>query len=292
MWALIFTFMLIKSMQGDKMKFVIVDDDHKIIRILESIIQNSTLGEVVGVCHEGRKAMEMVSELEPDIVLIDLLMPEVDGIAIVTAIQSLSRVPKCIMISQVTNKTMISKAYESGIEFFINKPINRNEVSKVIEKVTEKIDLENKFEIMGKMFRKNENIVEKPKEDPLRSIKLIFSKLGIMGEKGTEDILTICVYMLENDQSSFDFKVKDICKKLSDNPKAMEQRLRRAINKGLINLANIGIEDYMNEIFLAYSNSLYDFQNVKAEMDYIRGKRNAGGKISIRRFIENIILLK
>ncbi|MCH4888317.1 response regulator [Acidaminobacter sp. JC074] len=274
------------------MRFVIVDDDHKIIRIMESIIQSSSLGEVVGVCHEGRKAVQMVSDLEPDIVLIDLLMPEVDGIAIVSALQSLSKVPKCIMISQVTNKNMISKAYESGIEFFINKPINRNEVAKVIEKVTEKIDLETKFEIMGNMFRKNEKRVEKPKDDPMRAIKLIFSKLGIMGEKGTEDILAICNYMIENKQSTFDFKVKDICKELSDNPKAMEQRLRRAINKGLINLANIGIEDYMNEIFLAYSNSLYDFQNVKAEMDYIRGKRSSGGKISIRRFIENIILLK
>jgi two-component system response regulator YcbB len=250
------------------------------------------LGEVVGVCHEGKKAVEMISELEPDIVLIDLLMPEVDGIAIVSAVQSLSHVPKCIMISQVTNKNMISKAYESGIEFFINKPINRNEVSKVVEKVVEKIELETKFEIMGNMFRKNEKKIEKPQEDPMRSIKMIFSKLGVMGEKGTEDILAICVYMMDKNQSTFDFKVKDICKELSDNPKAMEQRLRRAINKGLINLANIGIEDYMNEIFLAYSNSLYDFQNVKAEMDFIRGKRNAGGKISIRRFIENIILLK
>lgn len=274
------------------MKFCIIDDDHKIIRILENIIQSSSLGEVVGVCHEGKKAVEMIADLEPDIVLIDLLMPEVDGIAIVGAIQSQSKVPKAIMISQVTNKNMISKAYESGIEFFINKPINRNEVATVLENVIEKVELETKFEIMGNMFRKSSKNIQKPKEDTMRSIKLIFSKLGIMGEKGTEDILAICQYMQERKLTTFEFKVKDICQEISDNPKAMEQRLRRAINKGLINLANIGIEDYMNEIFLAYSNSLYDFQNVKAEMDYIRGKRSSGGKISIRRFIENIILLK
>lgn len=274
------------------MKFFIVDDDQKIIRILENIIQSSGLGEVVGVCHESRKALDAINALRPDIVLVDLLMPEVDGIALVKSLQTINKPPKAIMISQVTNKSMISKAYESGIEFFINKPINRNEVAKVMENVIEKVELENKFAIMGDMFRKSENVVEKPQLDPARSIKLIFSKLGIMGEKGTEDILAICGYMINNNSSTFDFKVKDICKELSDNPKAMEQRLRRAINKGLINLANIGIEDYMNEIFLAYSNSLYDFQNVKAEMDYIRGKRSAGGKISIRRFIENIILLK
>lgn len=274
------------------MKFYLVDDDENIIRILENIIHSSGLGEVVGSSNNSREVVNQLEMLTPDIVLVDLLMPEIDGIALVKEIQSLERVPKVIMISQVTNKSMISKAYESGIEFFINKPINRNEVSKVIENVIGKLELENKFEIMGNMFRKNEKKIAPKKVDPSHSIKLIFSKLGIMGEKGTEDILIICNYMIENGLSTFDFKVKDICKQLSDNPKAMEQRLRRAINKGLINLANIGIEDYMNDIFVQYSNSLYDFQNVKAEMDYIRGKRSAGGKISIRRFIENIILLK
>lgn len=274
------------------MRFLLVDDDPKITRILENVILSSGLGEVVGVCHESKKAFKMIEESDADILLVDLLMPEIDGIALVKLTQALVKPPKAIMISQVNNKSMISKAYESGIEFFISKPINRNEVTKVLENIIEKVELEAKFEIMGNMFRKSENKVIKPQVDSTRSIKLIFSKLGIMGEKGTEDILAICNYMFEHNYTNFDFRVKDICNQLSDNPKAMEQRLRRAINKGLINLANIGIEDYMNEIFLAYSNSLYDFQNVKAEMDYIRGKRSAGGKISIRRFIENILLLK
>jgi two-component system response regulator YcbB len=71
----------------------------------------------------------------------------------------------------------------------------------------------------------------------------------------------------------------------------MEQRLRRAINRGLINLANVGIEDYMNENFMRFSSTLYDFENVKAEMDFIRGKRDSGGKISVRKFIDNLILM-
>ena len=274
------------------MRFFILDDDTKIIRILETIIQSSSLGEVVGTCSESIKAVDFIIQSRPDIVIIDLLMPEIDGITISRELEKLKNPPKVIMISQVTNKNMISRAYESGIEFFINKPINRNEISTVVEKIVEKIELEKKFALMSSIFSRDKAVVEKTDEDPLRSIKIIFSRLGIMGEKGAEDIILICDYMITNDYSTFDFKVKDICKELCDNSKAMEQRLRRAINKGLVNLANIGIEDYMNESFLAYSNSIYDFQNVKAEMDYIRGKRSSGGKISIRRFIENIILLK
>jgi two-component system response regulator YcbB len=128
-------------------------------------------------------------------------------------------------------------------------------------------------------------------EEHIKKIRLIFSKLGIVGEKGGEDLLKICAYMLENDLKTFDFRVRDICDELCDNPKAMEQRLRRAINRGLINMANLGIEDYMNEIFVRFSGTLYDFESVKAEMDYIRGKRKSGGKISVRKFIDNLILM-
>ena len=277
---------------GVILKFYILDDDEKIIRILENIIYNSNLGEVVGHETDSKKAINDIAYLKPDILLVDLLMPEVDGIALVEAVKKRALSLKVIMISEVSNKSMISKAYEKGIEFFIQKPINRNEVSKVIERVIEKIDLEKKFEIMGSIFNQsNYGKVQTP-SDPTRDIKLIFSRLGIMGEKGVDDILCVCNYMLQENISSFDFKIKDICNQLCDQPKAMEQRLRRAINKGLINLANIGIEDNMNEVFTTYANALYDFENVKAEMDYIRGKRATGGKISLRRFIENILLLK
>lgn len=274
------------------MNFYILDDDENIIRILENIIYNSDLGEVIGSQTNSQKAVNEIAFLKPDILLIDLLMPEIDGVAVVEALNKLNLSLKIIMISEVSNKSMISKAYESGIEFFVQKPINRNEVSKVIENVTEKIELEHKIKIIGSVFKGQEVKPVENHKDPMRDIKLIFSRLGIMGEKGVDDILCVCNYMISEGITSFDFKVKDICTQLSHQPKAMEQRLRRAINKGLINLANIGIEDNMNDVFITYANALYDFENVKAEMDYIRGKRSTGGKISMRRFIENILLLK
>ena len=46
-----------------------------------------------------------------------------------------------------------------------------------------------------------------------------------------------------------DCTIKELCSKFSDNPKTMEQRISRTATVGMINLANIGIEDYMNEIF-------------------------------------------
>lgn len=277
------------------MKFFILDDDQSVVKIIENIIEEFELGEVIGTSSDSETAMESILNKEPDIVLVDLLMPTLDGNHLVKAVKEENSRIKFIMISQVSNKTMVSKAYQAGVEFFIHKPINKIEIKMVLENLIKRIELENNFKIIEKMFRQidPEAPVSKRtgKQDSVKRIKSIFSKLGIMGEKGADDIVCVCEYMMDHDISSFDFRVRDLCELLNENPKAMEQRVRRAINRGLINLANLGIEDYMNEHFVRYSNSLYDFENVKAEMDYIRGKRRNGGKISVKKFIDNILLI-
>jgi two-component system response regulator YcbB len=87
-----------------------------------------------------------------------------------------------------------------------------------------------------------------------------------------------------------DINISDLCKNLCSNSKNMEQRIRRAVSKGLSNISYLGIEDYMNEIFISYSNSIYNFEDVKAEMDYIRGKSKSRGKVNIKKFIDGLMI--
>ena len=89
-----------------------------------------------------------------------------------------------------------------------------------------------------------------------------------------------------------DIKLRDICEIIFKNPTATEQRIRRAVNKGLSNIANLGLEDYLNETFTRYSNRLYSFQDVRTEMDYIRGKTKSRGRISVRKFIDGLMIEK
>lgn len=275
------------------MRFFILDDDISVVKVIENLIEEYNLGEVIGTSISSENAVEEIIQKEPEIVIVDLLMPHIDGNHLVKMVKDTCPHIHFIMISQVSNKAMVSKAYQSGVSFYIHKPLNRTEIKMVLENLVKQIELENNFKIIEKMFRGIHTKDHKGsgKADQIKRIRGIFSRLGIMGEKGGEDIITICEYMIDHDINSFDFKVRDICELLGDNPKAMEQRLRRAINRGLINLANVGIEDYMNDNFMRYSNSLYDFENVKAEMDYIRGKRANGGKISVKKFIDNMLLM-
>ena len=272
----------------------IVDDDIAVVKALENIIEDKDLGNVVGFNTDGLEAVEEIKNLIPDIVLVDFLMPKIEGVELVKKIREENLDIKFVMISQVDSKDMVGKAYKSGIEFFINKPINIIEIERVIKNVSRTLQMDRKLKSIESLFRKEKEVERQDNRidrDELY-IKSILSRLGIMGEKGSEEILKICNYLIKSKSSIMDVKLKKICDIIFENPAAAEQRIRRAVKKGLSNMASLGIEDYLNETFTRYSNRLYDFQEVRAEMDYIRGKTKTPGRISVRKFIDGLMIEK
>lgn len=277
------------------MKFFLIDDDINIINILKIIIEDRELGEVIGYSTNGLDGIEDIKNLIPDIVILDLLMPLMDGISVVQECKNINT--NFIMLSQVNAKDMIAKAYENGIEFFIQKPVNAIEVEKIIKNVSQNIAMNRTLNKMQNLLLSEisptDNISidnNTPKESKhIIKLKTVLQRLGIMGELGSKDILTLVEYLIDSYETVYDYTLSELCNKFTDNPKTMEQRIRRAASVGMINLANIGIEDYMNEIFNEYSNTLYNFEQVKKEMDYIRGISSSHGKINIKKFINALI---
>lgn len=272
------------------MKYFIVEDDLNIVKILSKIICDRDLGEVVGYSLDGMSALDEIMSLKPDIVLVDLFIPQKDGISLVKEIRKNEKNIAFIMISQVSSKDMISKAYECGIEFYVQKPVNAVEIQNVIGSVKEKIDNKRKLNQIKNLFTlQNSSQRQSAKPDYERNLKYVLQKIGVMGEAGTQDIIGIIKFLIDSNVNLSDFTIKSICKKFSYNPKTVEQRIRRTAVKGMINLAHLGIEDNMNDTFLEYSSGLYNFREVKIEMDYIRGKSKYRGKISIRKFIDGLM---
>jgi two-component system response regulator YcbB len=253
------------------------------------IIEENDSYDVVGSSCNAETAYDEILLIKPDIVLVDLLMPVIDGNVLVKKIKGIKPDICFIMISQVLDIELRADSYEAGIEFFINKPINKIEVKKVISKVAEKIEMENMLSNIKKMF-KTPDKSEKNKNKDLIKMKHILGMLGMLGEKGTNDIIKIGLYLMENNKNLTECNLDDLENYLGDSPQIVKQRIRRAIKNGLTNIANLGIEDYTNDTFHIYANVLFDFASVKAEMDYINGKRKIEGKISINKFFEGLIL--
>ncbi|WP_125143086.1 DNA-binding domain-containing protein [Clostridium transplantifaecale] len=275
------------------MEIYIVEDDVTVISILEDIIEDNELGTICGTTEGEPANVDEILALAPDVILVDFLMPGKDGVELVRELKEKGCTARCIMISQVSAKELVGKAYDAGMEFFISKPINIIEVKSVIQKVEKQIENEKTLSNIKKMFMAE--IADMPKEKKPddgygRKVQYILNRLGMSGEKGGDDIMRICQYLHSNKRPISQVSIGQLCDILSDAPKNMEQRIRRAIAVGMSNLAHLGIEDFMNDTFTAYSSTLFPFEEIRAEMDYIRGKRKYGGKVSIKKFIDSLML--
>ena len=278
------------------MKFYFVDDDKNIRTILKILVTERNLGECCGSSGNGDDALEDVAALHPDIIIVDLLMPDMDGISFVEKARKISPESACIMLSQVASKDLIAKAYESGIEFFIQKPLNAIEVESVIRNVLKTLSMHRTIGKVQSLFetefsengRQSDN--PSPQSENFQSrLTNVLQKLGIIGELGSKDIITLITWLHDRSETLEQQTLDRLLSQFSENPKSVEQRIRRAASTGLVNLAHLGLEDYSNDVFTEFSNTLYNFEQVRREMDYIRRKSDKHGNVKIRSFLNALL---
>ncbi|MDF2591414.1 MAG: response regulator [Clostridia bacterium] len=289
--------------------FLVIDDDVTVRSVLTKIIEQYNLGEVHAEADNGILGEELILRYKPDIVMIDLLLPQQDGISIIKNIKSSSVKCMFIMLSQVSDKDMIAKAYEYGIEFFISKPINVIEVVNVVKKVNEYLSMKKIFEAIEStamtLGRNNSDVKVKKLGDARRIMNQLMSDLGVLGDLGSRDIINICTLLYEDSnlgEALEETQLSELLKLLqskyssegkgsTNDFKAIEMRMRRTVSKAMKNIAAMGIEDFSNDKFAVYSSTLFDYTDVKMEMDYLRGKTKYGGKVNIKSFIKRLLVM-
>lgn len=284
------------------MKFYILDDMVASVKVLENIIEAGNLGEVVGTANDPEKAIPDILSKAPDIVIVDLLMPKKDGISVVRELRAQNDDISFIMVSQVADKSMIEEAYNAGIEFFITKPNNRIEIERVLENVIEKRKMAGALKGIRTLMEDrspedkttsiSSTISSTPIEEMPVKARRILASIGMLGESGTKDIMAVIEILAKSGTNYVGKETLDsYAKTLEADPKIVKQRIRRAIKKGLTNVASLGIEDYYNDNFDQYSRTLFNFDAVRSEMDLLRGKSPYGGSPSIDKFFEGLELL-
>lgn len=281
------------------MRYFIVDDDRASRLMLKQIIEDSSLGTVIGEASNGEDAIPQILMTQPEFVLIDLLMPKLDGIATVEQLIQSRFEGQFVMISQVVNKEMVGEAYLRGIDFFIHKPINRIEVENVLRKTTEQFRLKNSLLVIRQSLT-NINLSEQKhnKATSRDHIQSILNDMGIVGELGSEDIIAIIETLLAQQHKIAPLPplkelyegIAAVTKSTPDEilkeSKAIEQRVRRTILAAMINLANLGVVDYTNSEFEYYAPRYFDFKEIRHLMKQIEDQGNRKAKVNIKKFIQ------
>jgi len=111
---------------GQAINLIIADDNHNICQLLQNYFQAQNDINVVGVAYNGLEAMELLQTQEPDLIILDAVMPNLDGLGVlerINAKNSMKR-PKIIMLTAFGQESLTNEAMTLGVDYFILKPFD------------------------------------------------------------------------------------------------------------------------------------------------------------------------
>ena len=109
-----------------KIQVIIADDNMEFGNIVYEYLNNQNDIEVIGVARDGLEALKLITTKLPDVVILDIIMPHLDGLGVLEKVRSSSmeKLPLFIMLSAVGQDKITQKALELGAEYYIIKPFN------------------------------------------------------------------------------------------------------------------------------------------------------------------------
>jgi len=110
----------------EKIRVLIADDNVEFAMTLNGYLEKEDEMEVIGMAKDGNEAYEMILEKTPDVVLLDVIMPHLDGLGVLEKLSTsqITKIPLCIMLSAVGQDKITQKAINLGAEYYIVKPFD------------------------------------------------------------------------------------------------------------------------------------------------------------------------
>jgi len=130
---------------GQTIKIIIADDNHNLCQMLQNYIENEDDISIVGEAHNGLEALEMIQTRAPDLIILDLVMPNLDGLGVLESINAQTAVtrPKVIILTAFGQESLTHQAMTLGADYFLLKPFDLEVLGKRIRALTRDIPAAN-----------------------------------------------------------------------------------------------------------------------------------------------------
>ncbi len=117
-------------------KTVLVVDDARIIRKLLGKYLNETDYEIIGEAEDGEEAISMYTDLKPDYVTLDIIMPKMNGLEVLKRIKTFDPKAQVIVITAMSQDSLAQKAMNLGAIAIIKKPFSKQEIMGVFNQIS------------------------------------------------------------------------------------------------------------------------------------------------------------
>ncbi|MDD4336978.1 MAG: sporulation transcription factor Spo0A [Firmicutes bacterium] len=124
-------------MNGGKTRVLVVENNKDLCEVIEALLKEEDDMELAGVAYDGVQALEMIPKTQPDVILLDIIMPYLDGMEVLSRLNEASPDdrPRVIVLSAFEEEEMVRRCARLGADYYLLKPFDSNNLITRIRQV-------------------------------------------------------------------------------------------------------------------------------------------------------------
>ncbi len=214
-----------------KLNVAIADDNEITRELLGDIVSRDEELQLIGTAKDGVEAYHLIKEKEPDVVLLDIVMPKLDGLGVLDRIredQTLKNRPSFLMVSAVSNERITEDVFSRGADYYIMKPFDEGIILDRIKTVIRRRNAKDTRK--PEVFDRNELCsMQTLEEDVTEIIHEVGVPAHIKGYQYLREAIIMCVNNMDMLNSITKILYPGIAKKFQTTPSRVERAIRHAI---------------------------------------------------------------
>ncbi|MEY8338805.1 sporulation transcription factor Spo0A [Lachnospiraceae bacterium 62-35] len=234
-----------------ELNIAIADDNPQTLRLLGDILEGEEGFNVVGRAENGEDAYNMIMKTKPDVVLLDIIMPRLDGISVMERVKKnkeLPKVPSFIMVTAAGSENITEEAFSKGANYYIMKPFDKEVIVDKVRRVgmsRQKSVPAGGVRKVKPYLNKEEYMEQNLEHDVTQMLHEIGIPAHIKGYQYLRDAIGISVEEQDMLTSVTKILYPTIAKRHQTTPSRVERAIRHAIEVAW----SRGKMDTINEIF-------------------------------------------
>ncbi|NLO89668.1 MAG: sporulation transcription factor Spo0A [Clostridia bacterium] len=223
-------------------KIAVVDDNKEFCEILEEYLTKQEDFELVGKAYNGNEAIVLIKEKEPDVVILDIIMPHLDGIGVLESLNciELEKRPKIVVLTTLGQETMTQRTIELGADYYILKPFDLEVLGTRIRQLIEGASGKKQSNGISPRSSKNNMEVE---------VTNIIHQMGVPAHIKGYQYLRDAILLVIDEVNLLGAVTKELYPMIAEKYNTTSSRVERAIRHAIELAWDRGNVDLMNKFF-------------------------------------------
>lgn len=241
-------------MENEKISVLIADDNKEFCSILNDYLLNQKDIVVTGIAKDGREALQLIEEKEPDLVVLDIIMPHLDGLGVLEKLNSINvgKIPRVIVLSAVGQDKITQQAITLGADYYVVKPFDMDIFTRRIREMFSISEVQEKRATQVssiQMMDRESQTSQKGTVDLETEITAIIHEIGVPAHIKGYMYLREAITMVVNDMELLSAVTKELYPSIAKKYNTTSSRVERAIRHAIEVAWGRGQVEVINKLF-------------------------------------------